>query len=990
MKKALSSSLLIILLFSFVQHMQAQYITSIAGNGTPGYSGDGGLAIGATLHQPYATAVDPSGNVYIADSANNCVRMIAAGSGIISTVAGTGVAGFSADGVPASTSKLNGPVGVVLDGSGNIYISDQLNSRIRKVTRSTGIISTVAGTGTAAFSGDGGQATSANINRPYCVVFDASGNLYIADRSNDRVRKITVASGVISTIAGGTVGFGGDGGQATAANLNRPQGLAFDGSGNLYIVDNGNNRIRMINTSGIISTVLGNGSLAYTGDGTPATNTGMSDGVGIAFDAAGNYYYADMGNNCIRKVDISTGLLSTVSGIGAAGYNGDCRTPTSAVLNVPAGVTFDASGSLYIADGGNERVRKIITACSGTPAAGSATATVTTGCPYYSTLVYLSGASAGCDYSYQWASSPDGITFTNISGATNASYSPSMTNSIYFRCTITCSVSGASATSGLVYLNVNHPLVISPITGASALCPGTTTLLSDTATTGSWSASNSIVTVSSGGLVTADTTAGVDTIMYSATNACGTVTAYHVITVNAIVTPSVSISSNLGLSVCLGNSVIYTAIPTGGGTAPTYNWYVNSIFAGVGSSLTYTPSNGDTISVVMTTSEPCATSTSASSWVRMTVVSLLTPWVQVTDGLLGFTVCSGVPVTFYTNSLNGGASPSFQWAVNGAVVGAATSYTYTPSNGDQVTVKMISSFGCASPAAAFDTATITVGITETPTLTITADPGENTCVGYPVTYTATWLYGGLNPQFQWRKNGIHVGTGQTYTIVPSTGDVIECVLYVDTLTVPCRTADSVFSNVLHMVVGPYITPTATISANPGTSIFLATSDTLTATVTNGGASPTYQWYLNGHIVPGATNSVYITDTLDNMDSVYCRVHGSDVCATPVFFNSDTLGFHVTNIVGVQQTTHEGNNINLAPNPNKGIVTISGIVTEEAGDATIQVTDILGSVVYTGNVSIAKRAIKTQIALNSNLASGVYLMHVITASGHEVLRFTLSK
>jgi trimeric autotransporter adhesin len=218
----------------------------VAGTGSSGYSGDGGQATSAALNSPYGVAVDASGNIYIADTYNYRIRIVTKSTGIISTVAGTGSYGYSGDGGQATSAALDYPCGVAVDASGNIYIADTYNYRIRMVTKSTGIISTVAGTGSYGYSGDGGQATSAALNSPYGVAVDASGNIYIADTYNYRIRIVTKSTGIISTVAGtGSYGYSGDGGQATSAALRSPYGVAVDASGNIYIADTYNHRIRM-------------------------------------------------------------------------------------------------------------------------------------------------------------------------------------------------------------------------------------------------------------------------------------------------------------------------------------------------------------------------------------------------------------------------------------------------------------------------------------------------------------------------------------------------------------------------------------------------------------------------------------------------------------------------------------------------------------------------------------------------------------------------
>jgi sugar lactone lactonase YvrE len=341
-------------------------IATIAGTGTGTFGGDNAAATAARVNSPQGVAVDSSGNVYIADTSNNRIRKIDVTSGNISTVAGNGTGGYLADNVAATGTRINAPRGVVVDSSGNLYIADTSNNRIRKVSTG-GTITTYAGTGAASFSGDNGAAISATIRAPQALTLDSSGNMYIADTTNHRIRKIT--SGIITTLSGtGSGGYSGDNGVATSGQLSSPAGIAVDSSGNIYIGDTGNLRLRKI-SGGNISTAAGTGSATYGGDGGVAIKAQFTSPQQIVIDSAGNFYLSDSGTHRVRKM-ATDGTVTTIAGTGVAGYSGDNGPATSAKLNTPLGITLDSSGNLYIADGNNNRIRKVDTSGTITTFAG--------------------------------------------------------------------------------------------------------------------------------------------------------------------------------------------------------------------------------------------------------------------------------------------------------------------------------------------------------------------------------------------------------------------------------------------------------------------------------------------------------------------------------------------------------------------------------------------------------------------------------------------
>lgn len=535
--------------------MYAQNITTIAGGGTSGL-GDGGPATAAQLNSPTMIAVDVAGNVFIADRGNSRIRKIDPG-GTITTVAGGGAGG---DGGPATNALLRQPTGVTFDASGNLYIAEGSGAHTIRKVNTAGYISTIAGSGTSGFSGDGGAATLAKLNLPTGIAVDPAGNVFIADWGNNRIRKVN-PMGIISTIAGGGTVLG-DGGPATLARLNNPYSVSPDISGNLFISDEFNHRLRRIDLGGIITTVAGTGVPGGSGDGGPAILAEFNLPDGIVADA-GRLYIADYSNNRIRRVDLSTGIVTTVAGTGTAGFSGDFGPAVSAELDGPAGVVLDIAGNVYIADYTNNRIRKIhinnrvpeftggqlqtITICENSIATSIDSLVAVIDSDLLQTLswsVFSAPAHGSAAVSFATATTGDTIVPSGLSYTPLTGYFGDDT----FRVRVDDGISIDTITIAVTIDPLPHP---APISGPYSICLGSSAIFSDDSLGGVWSNAFSNITISSGGLVTG-IGAGYDLISYTMTNACGSTSALRYILVDvfpvagAITGPS---------TVCIGGTI---------------------------------------------------------------------------------------------------------------------------------------------------------------------------------------------------------------------------------------------------------------------------------------------------------------------------------------------------------------------------------------------------------------------------------------------------
>ncbi len=587
-------------------NVHAQNINTIAGTGTSGYSGDGGAAVSARLDLP--TDVEASytvnGEYYIVDQANHVVRKVSP-SGVITTVAGNGSAGYSGDGGPATAASLSSPVAVDIDHAGNIYISDYDNNVVRKVS-AAGIITTFAGTGSFGYSGDGGAATDAELNGMWGLETDAVGNVYISDVDNNVIRKVDHSTHVITTYAGnGSSGFSGDGSMATAAKLNQPTSISMDDNGNLYILDHQNNRVRKVSSSGVISTYAGNGLIGYTGDGGPATSARVRIAWGIDADDMGNVYISDEGNRRVRKINTS-GIISTVAGNGSTGYTGDGGPATAARIgSTVEGLGLDENGNLLIADGTNHVIRKVDNATNYTPVFTGGTSQNMSVCTNWvnsamNHLMKVSDRNIGQTLTWSVISAPSHGTAMATYSATSTGGVLSTTALYYTPVSgyvgsdaFTVQVSdGTDVATTVIHVTVNALPAVPTISGTSVICVGGTTTLSGSPSGGSWNSTpGTVLTTSAGGVVTG-LHGGQGWVNYRVYNALGC-WSQGTDTVSVQVPGAIPgfSASTMASPLCPGNSFTLTH-PTTGGTWSSTN---NTIATVSGGTVTAVASGRDTI-----------------------------------------------------------------------------------------------------------------------------------------------------------------------------------------------------------------------------------------------------------------------------------------------------------------------------------------------------------------------------------------------------------
>lgn len=513
------------------------------------------------------------------------------------------------------------------------------------------------------------------------------------------------------------------------------------------------------------------------------------------------------------------------------------------------------------------------------------------------------------------------------------------------------------------------------ITGSLSVCAGNTTTLSSTPSGGTWSTTSPAIATVSGGTVTG-VAAGTTNVTYMFQPTCRAIAN---VTVNSL--PATQNVTGGG-SFCPGGTGVPIGLD-GSASGIDYNLYNGATLVattvGTGGSISFGSfTTASTYTAVASDPSTSCTRNMIGS-ATVTITSPVTPSVSISSSPTG-TICAGTAVTYTATPTNEGVTPSYNWYVNGALMGSGVSYTYAPANGDIISTTLYPGGICVAPDTATASNTAIITPMAAPGLTISVSPGNPSCDGRPVTFSATPVLGGTSPAYRWTKNGINVATGPTYTYTPANGDVVYCLL---TSNYQCRNVDTALSSNITMTTIPTApVPVVNITAAPGTLIDPGTLVTLTATYTAGTSMVDYQWHVNGTAISGATDNTYSSNAFVNGDIVTCKVTNTDPCANftlkSIVINTTSTGLGTIDL---------SNNIAVVPNPNKGTFTLMGSVIANA--ASIKVTNLIGQTVYTNNVQVSGNMLHETLHL-TDLAPGLYILNIHTETGTQSLHFTIAE
>ena len=955
--------------------LHAQFINTIAGNGSSGYVMDGVPATGTKINGPGGIYVDNAYNVYFADYANSRIRKIDA-YGIITTVVGTGAAGYSGDGGPATAAQLDHPSELLFDNSGNMIISDYRNHALRKVTPA-GIITTICGTGTVpGSSGDGGLAVAAKIRNPVGLFLASSGDLYFCDAANHNIRMINTA-GYISHIAGsGVSGYAGDGFAASTCKFADPYSVALDNAGNIYIADQSNNRIRMINTLGIINTIVGTGTPGFSGDGGAPLSADIHRPTGLMVEpVTGVIFFTDRTNACVRKV--AGGVINTIIGTGTVyGFSGDGGPATAAVFTETSDLFVNfLTGTIYVSDYNNSRIRRTsncilpppvnsITAPSGVCIGSSFSATNTTSGGLWSTS--NSHASIG---------STSGFVTGLSSGTATISYS--VTNDC-----------GSSAATAIIKIDT-FPSA-GTITSASSVCLSGSLTLSDAVTGGIWSSSNTTVATVSG-IILSPVATGTTTISYTITNTCGTAVASRTVTVLTVPLPGTITAPS---SVCPLGSISMSST-VGGGTWSSGN----TTIATVSSTGTVAGVTAGTAVISYGVTNTCGTSVATET---VTVDPL--PVIATISG--SSNLCRYYTTTL-SSSVSGGiwtsSNPSIASVSSGVVYGvgvgtAIISYSFTNTCGTTsaiktVTVGALPAFGtiagpsavCRSSAAlltspftggtwssgdpgiaSVNTAGLVTGLA--PGIATISYATTNTCgiavdtfsITVEVPYIVAPVTGGgtacvnsaiilsdVTPGGIWASGISSIATVSSTGVV--TGIKAGSTLVYYTLTNSC---------------GP-VSASASVNFLPSPLPVIIADDKLLSTTAT---YQKYQWYIGTTPIPGGVDSIYKVKVSGRFSVTVMDVNGCSGSSTIIEFIIPRK-----TINGITNTAVGISDVNVFPNPNKGSFTIACSLPLNK-QAHVTITNLLGQKVKELDMQGS-----SQLEVQLDQPAGIYMVTIFAGN-----------
>jgi len=933
--------------------LQAQNITTILGGGD--ISGNNVPAVMAGL-QSTDIVSDPAGNIYFLERNYARLRKITT-AGIVVTVAGTGVPGHSGDGGPATAAQLNYPDGLAIDASGNLYISDVASDVIRKVTPA-GIITTFAGhAGVPGGSPDGTHVSNSYLADPLGMDFDAAGNLYVAESYYRKITKITPA-GFMYMVAGG--GIGPDGGPAIGADLPYPTDVKITSSGEM-IIANGL-QIRRVTTSGIIHTIAGHpfaGPPLMTGDGGPAVNSYLYGSNRVAIDAAGNIFINDINPYympVLRKIDVVTGIIDVVrpinggltgmnydnagnlliadgtyvskidpagtythiAGTGYSSYSGDGGHAMRAACT-PTALALDTAGNYYVADWAHQSIRKVNTSDSIVCIAGSSVSTMTSeGSP--ATNIALGSdpfKQIAVDRSNNmYIASENGVIQITAAGlyyvtANGSSFSYGGDGGLHYLAQYNRPTGVATDSANNIYIADKGNRRVRKINIAT----GIVTTIAGTGTAGS---------TGDGGPATAAKFNGPSSLAFDKKQA-------------------LYVSDGTRIRKIKSNGIISTIAGTG--------------TAG------YTGDGG------------------IATAARINAFNIATDKI----GNLYFNdadsnVIRKIDTFGFISTVAGIGTAGFSG--DGGPATAAEFYTVADMKID--TLGNIYIADTYNGRIRFICGTNNI----TPTIAVTG-PGTS-CAGSSVTFSSSYPIAGYGPRQQWKRNGIDItgATGATYTTSTLVnGDVISCALAYDAAA-PCATSALATSNNITMTINPVMpSPSGVmISAVPATITFPGETITYTASFLNGGSAPALQWYLNGVLLPGATGATYMSSTVVAGDQVSVTVHTSNQCAFP---DSASASFSnsATSTGVVAHTAHANGNIDLYPNPNNGVFKLNGKF-DGSIKAIVEVRNMLGIIVYRKDVVLQQGILDEDVDFSTRQPSGVYTLSICTDNKISYYKFMI--